>query len=171
MTNTAEKGLRGVLLLVLIAGLASCTGTKSVSEERAGSAESTPSEAQIIFLNYSIKKKPDNSFHIELISKIVAEGSLKPGIEQDAEPEGGDLSCLTLDKDKRPLSTQAIPDPLKRRVEYQLEDGSLTSREITMDSTVFSVRIQLNKASRFVALKQSDSPGGTYLIINEIDDL
>jgi len=160
--------IRVALFLFIYTCITSCAGSKSTSEATVGGVEQTQDQAQIIFLNYSIKKNPDNVPHIEFISKIVAEGNLKPGIMHHAEPREGDLNCLTLDNNKRPLSSILVPDPLKRRVEYQQEDGSLTTRELSLDSTVFSVRMQLESASRYVAVKRSDSPGGSYLILTEI---
>lgn len=169
MKHTVKKGLWGVWLLVLIAGLASCAGTKSVSEERGSTAVSASAEPQIIFLNYSIKKKPDKSYHIELIDQIVAEGTIKQVARHSHANLKSDLSCLTLDKDKRPLSTQAIPDPFTKRVEFLQEDGNYSTREFSLDSTVISIRMQLESASRYVAVKKSDSRGGPYLIITEIE--
>lgn len=160
--------VRGAFLFLLYACITSCAGSKSTSEATVGGVEQTEDQAQIIFLNYSIKKNTGNVPHIEFISKIVAEGNLKSGLMHHAEPREGDLNCLTLDENKRPLSSILVPDPLKRRVEYQQEDGSLTTRELSLDSTVFSVRMQLENASRYVAVKRSDSPGGSYLILTEI---
>lgn len=161
--------VRGAFLFLLCACFTSCVGSKKTSEETVGGVEQKEGQAQIIFLNYSIKKNTGNDPHIEFISKIVAEGNLKPGIIRQAEPREGDLNCLTLDENKRPLSSILVPDPLKRRVEYQQEDGSLTTRELSLDSAVFSVRMQMENASRYVAVKRSDSPGGSYLIITKIE--
>ena len=139
--------------------------------EKSGVNELIESAPQIIFLNYSIKRNHQNDYQIELINKIVAEGRLKADEVPHQKESEDDLDCLTLDKDKRPLSIQTIPDPFTKRYEYPQEDGSLTSRQITLDSTVFSVRMQLDHASRYVAVKRSNPPGSSYLIITEIEEL
>lgn len=164
-----DTSLRSVCLLVIIAGFVSCSGTKSVSEDGAASTELNKQTPQLIFLNYSILKKADNSYQIELINQIVTEGSLKQTSSHPHEQMESDLSCLTLDKDKRPLSTHTLPDPFTKRVEYLQEDGSFTTREISLDSAVISIRMQLEPASRYVAVRKSGSQGGPFLILTEIE--
>lgn len=161
--------LRSVCLLILFTGFVSCSGSKSVFEDTGSSAELVKHEAQLIFLNYSIKKKADNSYQLELINQIVTAGTRKQPASHPHEQVESDLSCLILDKDKRPLSTQAIPDPFTKRVEFLQEDGSYSTREISLDSTVISIRMPLESASRYVAVRQSGSGGGPYLIMTEID--
>ncbi len=162
-----ENCIRSVLLLLLVALISSCSGVKSISDNSVKEefAEELP---QIIFLNYSIKKDNKEVYQIELISQIISEGRLKTVEKPHLKKSKEDLECLTLDKDKRPLSILTIPDPFTKRYEYLQEDGSFTSQIASLDSTVISVRMQLDPASRYVAIKRSDPTGGFYLIITEI---
>ena len=169
MKSLSDTSLRSVCLLVIIAGFVSCSGSKSVYEDGAASTMLKKQKPRLIFLNYSILKKADNSYQIELINQIVTEGSLKQTSSHPHEQMESDLSCLTLDKDKRPVSTKVLPDPFTKRVEFLQEDGSFTTREISLDSAVISIRMQLEPASRYVALRKSGSRGGPYLILTEIE--
>ena len=159
-----------LLLILLGAWFTSCTGSKKTTDETKYEAqkEYTP---QIIFLNYSFERDSLEGYKIELINKIVSNGTVKPTIHHHSTGKSGDLKCLTLDANKQPISDIIIPDPLTKRIEYLKEDNSLASRQIKLDHAEFSVRMQLDTASNFVAIERIDPSGSSLLIITEIDRL
>jgi hypothetical protein len=157
-----------LLLILLGAWFTSCTGSKKITAETKYEAqkEFTP---QIIFLNYSVERDSLEGYKIELINKIVTEGKAKPDIYQHGSPKDGDLLCITLDSDKQPISKMVIPDPLIKRAEYQQDDGSLASKQVVLDHSDFSVRMQLDSASHFISIDRFNPAGSSNLIITEIN--
>ena len=159
-----------MLLVLLVAWITSCTGTKKTTDVTTYE-EQTEYAPQIIFLNYSLERDSLEGYKIELINKIVSNGTVKPTIHHHSNGKSGDLRCLTLDANKQPISNIFIPDPLNKRIEYLKEDNSLASRRIKLDHAEFSVRMQLDSASHFIAIDRIDPAGSSQLIITEIDRL
>jgi hypothetical protein len=159
----------GIIVLVLsVALFTSCTGTKKTAD-LAISEEQTAYTPQIIFLNYSLERDSLEVYNIELINKIVASGTVKPTIHHNSTGKPGDFRCLILDANRQPISDIIVPDPLTKRIEYQQENGSLSSRQIQLDRAEFSVRMQLDSASRFIAIERINPSGTSQLIITELD--
>ena len=159
-----------MLLVLLVAWITSCTGTKKTTDVTTYE-EQTEYAPQIIFLNYSLERDSLDGYKIELINKIVSYGTIKPNTHHHSTGKSGDLKCLTLDANKQPISDIIIPDPLTKRIEYQQEDRSLASRQVILDRAEFSVRMQLDSASNFIAIERIDPSGSSQLIITEIDRL
>lgn len=139
-----------VLTFVLL--LVSCGVNKNSSIPET-SIESTP---KIIFLNYSIKKTPNNSKTIEFLSKKVSDGKLK---EINTEKNGvlGDLVCAQLDKKSNILQHFVIKNPLKKHVEYIDDSKSFQRKQIDLENTQFTIRLQLLSATKYISISNFDA--------------
>lgn len=175
MKTISRKVIRSILFIILFIWITSCAGTKATSENTTSNntIQDSASEIipQIVFLNFSIWRDQTEQFHVELINQIVSKGNIKEGLNLYTTPKEGDLKCFALDENKHPISSILVPNPLVKRIEYQQEDGSMTSREIFLDSTEFSIRMQLNEEARYVAIERINPTDSSFLVINEIQGL
>lgn len=162
--------IKFMLLILWVAWISSCTGSKKITNETTDQVQ-TAYTPQIIFQNYTLERDSLDNYTIKLINTIVSEGKIKPGLHHYSSSKSGDLKCLILDANKKPISDITIPDPLTKRIEYQQEDRSLTSRLLLLDQAEFSVRLQLDSASSFIAIERIDPSGTSRLFTTEIDRL
>lgn len=158
----------GIFFLINFFLITSCASTQS-SSQLAGQDASSENIPRIIFLNFSIERNNEETIQIDLIDKIVTEGTMKMNITPLATPKEGDLRCMTLDGNKRPISTIIVPDPFIKKLEYQQEDGSLTSKQELLDRADFSVRMPLDSGSRYIAVERINPNESSYLLITEIN--
>ena len=128
------------------------------------------SNSQIIFLNYKVTKNINGEIEIDLINKIVKSGKLKNEIRENDNYVSGDLKFIELDGNSMPINSFHIPNPLRKRVEYVNKSRELESKLLELDSTVISVRIQLNPNSKFITIDEVDDLGKktSKLIITKI---
>jgi len=141
MSNTVLYA--GVILLLLTN---SCK-SKQIDADR------TP---RIIFLNYTISQKSDRGLNIQLINKIIREGKLKQGLSNKKEPETGDLRIIQSNAKSKPIESIIIANPLVKTVEYADESGKLNKKIIELDSTQFSLRMQLNHLTKYIIIEQTN---------------
>lgn len=167
MKHTVGTVINRILISFLLVWITSCSGTKT-SGDLSSQNKKAGDTPHFIFLNYSIKRDSIEGYKVELINKIVSDGKIKMNTGNHSPAKAGDLKCLALNEDKHPISNINIPDPLIKTVEYQNENGLLAKREVKLDSTVFSVRMQLDKHTKFIALERINPPNSSYLIITEI---
>ncbi len=168
MENMFGRIINCTLFIILFVWITSCAGTNTTGK-LSSQNKSLDSLSQIIFLNYSIQKDNKEGYNIELINKIVADGKIKKNSNQISTAKEGDLKCLILDENKLPISTIIISDPFIKKVEYQQENGSLTSKEVILDSADFSIRMQLDRGSRYIAIERINPNDSSYLLLTEID--
>ena len=156
-----------ILASFFIFVLLSCKGTHTSIGTSTISDTITP---QIIFLNYSIKhNKSTGDFEIRLINKIIAEGELKMNSPEPEMSKPGDLKCIALDKHMEGVDSVIISDPLNISIESVDENNSFFRKEIALDSTQFSIRMQLNKKTTAIALKKANSENqNSFLIVSKI---
>lgn len=127
--------------------------------------------SQIIFINYSIKlDRSIGEYKIQLINKIITEGKLKVISSAPDIRKPGDLECFALDKNLEPVDSIIISDPLNITVESVDENNSFFKKEISLDSAQFSIRMQLNKRTDAIAIKNNanSKSQNSYLIITRI---
>ena len=122
----------------------------------------------IIFLSYAIRQDRAQQVKIRLINKIVTDGTIKQVPEQTTF-QTGDLKCVALDENKQALQSIIIPNPLHKSIEYEDEHGYLSRKEVWLDSTTFSVRMELYLTTKFVAVERMDTSGNSTLLITEIN--
>jgi hypothetical protein len=156
-----------ILVLFFIVVLLSCRGTHTSIRTSTNSETITP---QIIFLNYSIRhNKSTGDYEILLINKIIAEGKLKMNSPEPEMSKPGDLKCIALDKHMAGVDSVIISDPLNISIESVDENNSFFRKEIALDSTQFSIRMQLNNKTTAIALKKTNSENqNSYLIVTKI---
>lgn len=134
--------------------LLSCASKQSVTVN-ANKIEVIP---KIIFLNYSIKKTSNGNRHVHFINKIVAEGKLKNhNKNREEELVAGDLKCHQLDKNSKVLQNTVIKNPLVQTIEYLDDSKSFQTKTIAVDSTNFSIRLQLEANTKYISISEIDT--------------
>ncbi|WP_346882986.1 hypothetical protein [uncultured Algibacter sp.] len=64
----------------------------------------------------------------------------------------GDLICLQLDKKSNILERTTIKNPLFKTIEFIDDSKSFHTKHIDLDSTNFSVRLQLKQNAQYISL-------------------
>ena len=110
---------------------------------------------KIIFLTYSIVNDTiKQEYRIRLLNKIITEGKIKKNPTMTATPAIDDLEYIVLNKESQVLMRSYISNPLIRTIEYVNNNEQLAKKDIRTDSTLFSLRIQLDKAAQFISIQR-----------------
>lgn len=151
-----------IILLVLIT---SCTSSKKNTIDSTTEDISTVSTAKIIFLNYNVAKNLDKTITASLVNKITSEGTIKGNNQKEHTNNPGDFRCIQLDRKLLPIDSLQIANPLIKDIEYVAPSGLLEKKQIELDSTAFSVRMQLNPRTKFISLQIINNPNTNLLTI------
>lgn len=150
--KTANRGgVKAICIGLVCFLLISCKSMKNIPES--SSMASEPNTPKLIFLNYIIRKKLDKSVEAKLVSKKVVEGTLKAGIQLESSLEAGDLVFAQLDAQLDKVDNFQLSNPLIKNIEYVTAEGELGKKQIELDSTELSVRLQLNRLTEFISVE------------------
>ncbi len=107
---------------------------------------------QILFLHLKITNNV-----ISLMESTAATGHLKPTIITEKQ---GDLYLELTSTNSLPIWTDAVPDPLLRRYEYEDPDhpGQLKVKEVKLDQAEFTIRVPGRKEARRLNIYRLDQP-------------
>jgi len=123
--------------------------------------------SNILFLDYQLARDSTSSlYNAQLISMIIVEGSIKTIRQNAFQAEKNDLELLVLDKNQQVLTQLHIPNPLDKSVEYVNDAGQFERRLIHLDSTQFSIRLQVETEASSIMLKRfiGDNNEGILLL-------
>ncbi len=95
-------------------------------------------------------------YKMDLINKIMAEGSIKETTANSRTDEKDDLKYSLLNKNKQIISEAYMQNPLDKRIEYIDENGLLGKKTIRLDSASFSLRIQLIADCKYVSFEKDN---------------
>lgn len=107
-----------------------------------------------IFVNFELSKNKDNSIELKLIDKIVVDGKIKKNNLAISNPKVGDFKCVELDERKNPIQHFYLSNPLNKRVEYVDDDGQLSSKNVELETTTLSIRMQLHQQTYSIAIER-----------------
>ena len=129
----SRSGVYAFLFLMMGILACSCSPSRYAgslnSEDDAGEEE-----PRILFLNYVISRDSTTSIYsAELISMILRDGSIKNINVQSIQAKRNDLKLLVLDKNQQLMTSQYIPNPLDRSVEY-VNDARQLERKMIHDT-------------------------------------
>jgi hypothetical protein len=144
---TYKKPTFSLLLVAVLCILYSCGSSKTLATPKS-TGESPP---KIIFLNYSIKKTENGTRNIRFINKVVADGKLKNNNSNETGISG-DLICFQLDKKSNELQRIIVKNPLSKSMEFLDESKSFQRKQIDLDSTQFSIRLQLKPNTKYISI-------------------
>ena len=156
-------------LLFLLSGLffmslfQSCV-TRQVTTKQGNTISIKP---RLLFLTYSIYKSSNGNFRANLINKIIVEGTLKRVNNEHNTRSPSTIQCIQTNKNSMPIQTINMNNPLIKIVEYSDETGQLNKKQIELDSTQISIRMQLHSQSKFVILKHHRSTDGSTVILTK----
>ena len=153
------KSIYTTLLILLTC----CTSLEKNTISDTTNDISTLTKSKIIFLNYKVTKDVDKKIKVNLINKIIVEGTLKKNTPRLINNTNDDFVCVQLDKNLLPLDSLQISNPMIKNIEYVKSSGLLGKKRIELDTTEFSVRMQLNPLAKFVSLKIINTPNLTLL--------
>jgi len=125
------------------------------------------SPPKLLFLNYNITKNSDGKKAIQFINKIITDGKLKTIANSNYEKNYGDLECAELDENLNTIERIHIKDPLVKIFEYVNDFDTFETKMIEVDSSQFSVRLQLHENTKFIAINEitnSDKENKTLII-------
>ncbi|MBF0433321.1 MAG: hypothetical protein HQK83_18730 [Fibrobacteria bacterium] len=134
---------------------------------------------RIIFLNYSIRKNSEGGIEIQLINQKLTCGKIKKrrsktkrkGAKGMKEVKG--MECIQIDKDFRQLASKQVPNPLSRVLEYVDDTGKFAKKTVELDSTEFTVRMQLDPDTESIGVQYANSGSknndSLYLIITRVE--
>jgi len=142
-----------IYFILLIAIISGCISSKNQLDSSSKYDDALPMSPQLIFINYKAKKRNGSSIKIELINKIIVDGNLKKDDSRESISSEMNFKCMQLDENTTLVDSLYIPNPLIKDVEYINDDGLLSKKRIELDSTEFSVRLQLNPRTKFISLK------------------
>ena len=147
--NTKHKKLSTTLfVLFLLFFFNACGSYKNTEASKSSIAiESNP---KIIFLNYSIKKNSNKVRSIRFIDKKITDGKLKN--QSNDIGSSDDLVCFQLDKKSTILQETIIKNPLTKNIEYLDASKSFQRKQIDLDSTQFSIRLQLKPKTKYISI-------------------
>lgn len=139
----------------------SCTTTK----KREFVETEAPPPPEILFLNYKAYQSPEGIASVILLSKIIANGRIKPENTMDANHSSSWL-CIQYDRDHKALDQKVIPNPLQPTVEFVNDASELQTKTITVDSIEFSVRMQRVPGSKSVVLMSADKKNKPFIKVD-----
>lgn len=149
--NTIYKKPFIITLLATYIAFASCGVKKNIPQEQ----PSMEKNSKIIFLNYTISKKPNSDTQIQFINKIIAKGKLKNhNISHSKHSEIGDLICIQLDEKLIPIQSTHISNPLYKTIEFVNDSLSFEKKTVTLNKSTIALRLQLRETAKYIALHE-----------------
>ena len=100
---------------------------------------------------------------LSLINRILTEGKLKESKLNSETTGTKNFSYRVLNKNAQLILQEFIPNPLEITIEYVDDFGNLRKKDITLDSTQFSLRIPLAPDARYISLEMK---GNRLLLID-----
>jgi len=158
------------LLCLLVVSILSCNAPKNTynSDSRDSVAEET---SRILFLDYQITRDSiSKTYDAQLVSMIIKEGTIKDDQKKISQAEMDDLELLILDSNEHTMVQRFIPNPLDRSVEYVNDAGQFERKMIHLDSTQFSIRLQVESEASSILLNRytGNNNEGTLLLNTQI---
>ncbi len=137
------------------------------TSEQTLSIKQTP---KIVFINYAIKKDSNGKKTVQYINSKRVDGKLKK-IKKILFDKGvtGDLICSQLNATSATLSQQLIKNPLVKTVEYVDETKNFKVVQMELDSSVFSIRLQLYPEAKYIAINTNNEQNP--LILTKVSEL
>ena len=152
-----------ILMLITSFLFVSCASKQTMLLEQT----KITSPPKLLFLNYNITKNSDGKKAIQFINKIITDGKLKTIANSNYEKNYGDLECAELDENLNTIERIHIKDPLVKIFEYVNDFDTFETKMIEVDSSQFSVRLQLHENTKFIAINEitnSDKENKTLII-------
>lgn len=153
------KSTKSYIIFILLAFFAivhivSCKVSNKIASTTT-SDEISNKLPKIIFFNFAIVNDTiQQEFRIQLINKIITEGTIKEKSILSKIPAIDDLEYIVLNKSSKVLQRNYIANPLNKTVEYVTNDGQLAKKNIQLNRTQFLLRIPLDPAAKFISLNR-----------------
>lgn len=142
-----------IILSAIAAVLCNCGANKSASATKAQAKAVLHQTPKIVFLNYSLKKDSYGNKTAKLISSKKVDGTLKNQKKKlQSKGNSEDIICTQFNANSKTIAEVLIKNPLKKKLEYVNESKTLKTALIELDSTQFTVRLQLYPETNHIKL-------------------
>lgn len=112
---------------------------------------------KIVFLNYAISTTQQGITHLQLLNTKTTTGRLKQTkTRAHSRPTSKDFMCLQLDAKSTVLDKHHIKNPLQQTIEYLDANNNFKIKTVTLNSSLFTVRLQLHPATTHIAINAHD---------------
>ena len=158
------------LLCILVVSILSCKAPLHVKSSDPRESQLVES-SRILFLDYEVTRdSTKNNYHVQLINKIIKNGSVKKDLHRSYQEKKDDLELLVMDNNHQTINQQYIPNPLDRSVEYVNDAGQFERKMIHLDRAQFSVRLQIEPGAAYIQLNRftGNDMEGTLLLKTKI---
>jgi len=168
--NQRNTEIPALLLLILLSILIACNppkNTQSSDSQKNNGAETS----RILFLNYQLTRDSTRAnYSAQLINMIIREGTIKDLMKEVDQTKEDDLEVLVLDRNQQTMTHRYIPNPLDKSVEFVNDAGQLEYKMIHLDSTQFSIRLQIEPGAGSILLNRflGKDNEGTLLLKTQI---
>jgi hypothetical protein len=167
MIKTKTKYFLLILTLIAI-NLFSCK-VFEINVEGSKKGNNSDEWPKILFISYFIKhEKKQNEIKIQVVEKIITAGQLKSNTNSFV-PGADEFILIITDYQSNIITQEYMANPLSRTLEYVDDFGNLAKKDVLLDSTYFSLRVQLNPASRYVILEKHNGPDRENTILSVVD--
>lgn len=168
--NQKRTGIPALLLLIMISIMMSCNPARHTynSDSQKSMAGET---SRILFLDYQITRDSiSKTYDAQLVSMIIKDGTIKNNQNNIGIAEKDDLEVLVLDRNQQIMTHHHIPNPLDKSVEYVNDAGQFERKMIHLDSTQFSIRLQVESEASSILLNRytGNNNEGTLLLKTQI---
>jgi len=165
-----KTAIIALLCLIVISILISCNPPRKTysSDPQGSKVEET---SRILFLAYQLTRDSiSKTYDAQLISMIIKDGTIKNDQKDIGVAAKDDLELLVLDRNQQTITQSHIPNPLDKSVEYVNDAGQFERLMIHLDSTQFSIRLQVESEASSIMLKRfnGDNTEGTLLLNTQI---
>lgn len=155
------------VFLYTLACISCGVNREASASEKTYEVKQTP---KIVFLNYSIKKNENGKKTVTFLNSKKVKGSLKNQKRiLDKTGNLGDLVCTQLDATSATLSEQLIKNPLVKTLEYVDETKNFKVVQMELDSSEFTVRLQLYPETKYIAININSKQNP--LILTNVSEL
>lgn len=161
---TIFKLTKSFALLLSLFMLVSCASKQIVTNQ-----PEIQEQPKLLFLNYNIVKIDNSLKNITLINQKTTVGKLKSKAKAKLKLNLGDLECISLDKDFNEIDKHSIKNPLVKIVEFINDLGNFEKRIIDLDSTQFSIRLQLPLKAKYIIISELTPTGAKKHITTKIE--
>ncbi len=144
----------GMTIFVLVLNFTSC---KVLKQNESTATTNNSNKPLIVFFNCSIQHDSiSQEYKIDLVNKIITEGIIKNTTVNSKSYEKGDFKYCLLNKNNQIISFSYMQNPLNKTIEYVDENGHMGKKSIRLDSTQFSLRVQLTADSKYVRFEKDN---------------
>ncbi len=121
-----------------------CQRTSLTTESTNSTLLYQKQEPKIVFINLDVQKDSVTSnVSVQLINKIIVNGSVKEPLQHQETIEVGSFICNFKDENNKTLKAFVFSNPLEQVLEYSTLEGNFEKKTISLQRNTLSLRTNL----------------------------